>query len=193
MEQTIDKTKILFSREEMYELNKERLESRGVTIDDIARIAQRQQSRFTPDIDYQICLDSTKKILSYPDAFHMIQLGIDIDELAEKNMLSSPIQEIIKSDLGLFGIDELMGLELAGNFGIIGRTNFGDIDVNKPDIVGKLNDEGKLPDKCHTFLDDIVGALAACASTRVAQIYKQNDALKAEGKEANTKPNFESK
>lgn len=178
----IDKTKILFSREEMFELNKERLASRGVTVDDIAKIAQKQQSRFTKDISYDVCVESTKKILSYADAFHIIQLGIEIDELAEQGKLSSPIQEIIKSDLGLFGVDELMGLELAGNFGIIGKTNFGDIDVNKPDIVDRLNEEGKLPGHCHTFLDDIVGALAACASTRVAQIYKERDALKQEGK-----------
>ena len=40
---SIDKTKVIFSREEMYELNKERLESRGVTLEDIALIAQKQQ------------------------------------------------------------------------------------------------------------------------------------------------------
>ena len=172
----IDKTKVLFSREEMYELNKERLESRGVTIEDIAKIALKQQSKYTENIDFAVCLESTQKILSYPDAFHMIQLGIEIDCLAEQGKLSSPIQEILKADLGLFGIDELFGLELAGNFGIIGRTNFGDLDVNKPGIIAKLNDEGKLDGQCHTFLDDIVGALAACASTRVAQVYKQKDA-----------------
>ncbi len=162
-----------FSREEMYELNRRRLESRGVTVEDIATIALKQQSKFTENVSFEICLDSAKKILSYPDAFHIVQLGIEIDELCEKGMLSYPLQEILKSDLGLFGIDELLGLELAGNFGIIGRTNFGDIDVNKPGIIGKLNDEGKLPGKCHTFLDDIVGALGACASTRVAQIYNE--------------------
>ena len=169
----IDKTKNIFSREEMFEMNKERLESRGVTIDDIAQIAFKQQSKFTKDIDYEIVLESTRKILSYADAFHIIQLGIEIDELAEKEMLSYPIQAVIKTDLGLFGLDELFGLELAGNYGIIGKTNFGDIDVNKPAKVNELNEEGKKPNKCHTFLDDIVGAIAACASTRVAQIYKE--------------------
>ncbi len=176
----MDTKKILFSREEMYELNVERLKSRGVTVEDIALIAQKQQGRYTPNIDYSVCYESARKILSYPDAFHMIQLGIEIDELAEKGMLSSPLQEIIKSDLGLFGVDELLGLELAGNFGIIGKTNFGEIDVNKPGIISFLNEEGKKPGVCHTFLDDIVGALGACASTRVAQIYKAKDALDAE-------------
>ena len=178
----IDKTKVVFTREEMYELNKERLESRGVTVEDIAKIAQKQQSKYTPNIDLAVCMESTQKILSYPDAFHMIQLGIEIDELAEQGKLSSPIQEILKADLGLFGIDELFGLELAGNFGIIGRTTFGELDVNKPGIISKLNDEGNLEGQCHTFLDDIVGALAACASTRVAQVYKARDALYKEEK-----------
>ena len=176
----IDKTKVLFSREEMYELNKERLESRGVTIEDIARIAQAQQSKYTKGITFDVCLESAEKILSYPDAFHMVQLGIEIDELAEKGMLSEPVQSILTNDLGLFGIDELFGLELAGNFGIIGKTNFGDLDVNKPGIISKLNDEGKIPGHCHTFLDDIVGALAACASTRVAQIYKSREVKEEE-------------
>ncbi|MBP5342966.1 phosphatidylglycerophosphatase A [bacterium] len=174
----IDKKKNIFSREEMYELNRERLESRGVTVNDIADIAFKQQSRFTKNIDYNIVVESTKKILSYADAFHIIQLGIEIDELAEKEMLSYPIQAVIKSDLGLFGIDELLGLELAGNYGIIGKTNFGDIDVNKPKKINDLNEDGKLPNKCHTFLDDIVGAIAACASTRVAQIYKEKETHK---------------
>ena len=79
----------------------------------------------------------------------------------------------------MFGIDELFGLELAGLYGTIGKTNFGDIDVNKPGIVSKLNEDGK-GDKpaCHTFLDDIVGALAAAASTRVAQIENEIEANK---------------
>jgi phosphatidylglycerophosphatase A len=73
----------------------------------------------------------------------------------------------------------LFGIELAGLYGTIGKTNFGDIDVNKPGIVAKLNYDGK-GDKpaCHTFLDDIVGAVAAAASTRVAQIENENEARK---------------
>lgn len=39
--------------------------------------------------------------------------------------------------------------------------------INKPGVVAKLNEEGKMGSKhCHTFLDDIVGAIAAAASTR---------------------------
>jgi hypothetical protein len=43
--------------------------------------------------------------------------------------------------------------------------------------VGTLNEHGK-GDKpvCHTMLDDIVGAIAAAASTRVAQVEMEEQA-----------------
>ena len=64
---------------------------------------------------------------------------------------------MISEDLGLLGIDETLGLDVAGTYETIGQTNFGDIDVNKSGIVKVLNDEGKNTGVCHTFLDDIVG------------------------------------
>ena len=167
--------KIVFSREEMLELNIQRLKSRGVEVKDIALIAYNQQSRYSKDVPYEECEESVLKILSLRDIFHIVQLGIEIDELTEQGKLSSPIQDILKADLGMFGVDEILGLAIANNYGVIGQTNFGDIDVNKPGIVAKLNEDGK-SDKynCHTFLDDIVGAIAAAASTRVAQVMSEN-------------------
>ena len=85
----------------------------------------------------------------------------------------------MEHDLGVFGVDEIFGLDIARLYGAIGQTNFGDIDVNKPGIVAKLNEEGKSGSPaCHTFLDDIVGAIAAAASTRVAQIWSEEEAQK---------------
>ena len=126
-----------------------------------------------------MCIESVEKILSYRDIFHLVQLSIEIDRLAEEGIFRSPIQEIIRADLGMFGIDEIFGLSIAQMYGTIGQTNFGDIDVNKPGVVKRLNDEGKQPDgRCHTFLDDVVGAIAAAASTRVAQIISEEEAKK---------------
>ncbi len=51
-------------------------------------------------------------------------------------------------------------------YGSIGLTNFGYVDKIKPGILAKLNDHNQ--EKCHTFLDDIVGAIAAAASSRLA-------------------------
>jgi len=51
-------------------------------------------------------------------------------------------------------------------YGSIGFTNYGYIDKQKPGILERLND--KSTGECHTFLDDLVGAIAAAASSRLA-------------------------
>lgn len=175
----MNREKNLFSRSEMLQMNIEILNKRGVSVEQIAEIAFKQQTKWKPDISFQECYDSVEKILSLRDCFHILQLGAEIDRLTEQEAFEGPIQEILASDLGMFGIDELFGIELAGLYGTIGKTNFGDIDVNKPGIIAKLNFDGK-GDKpaCHTFLDDIVGAIAAAASTRVAQIENELEAQK---------------
>jgi len=173
--------RVYFSREEMYTLNEERLLERGVKIEDIAEIAFRQQGKYNPNLSMEDCVESVKKILSYRDIFHLVQLSIEIDRLTEEGVFRSPIQDIMRADLGMFGIDEIFGLNIASMYGTIGQTNFGDIDVNKPGIVKELNDGGKKDSgRCHTFLDDVVGALAAAASTRVAQIISEEEAKKGE-------------
>lgn len=173
------KKRALFNRDEMLAMNIKTLKERGVTVKDIAEIAYMQQSKWSDDISMKECIDSVEKILSLRDTFHILQLGAEIDRLTEENLIREPIREILNSDLGMFGIDELFGLEIAGLYGTIGKTNFGDIDVNKPLIVNKLNADGKGDNPmCHTFLDDIVGAVAAAASTRVAQVINETEARK---------------
>jgi len=173
------KPRIYFSREEMFKLNRERLLERGVKIEDIAEIAFHQQGRYNKNISMKTCIESVEKILSYRDVFHIVQLSIEIDRLTEEGMFRSPIQDIMRADFGMFGIDEILGLNIAAMYGVIGQTNFGDIDVNKPGIVKKLNADGKVDQEhCHTFLDDVVGALGAAASTRVAQILSEEESRK---------------
>ena len=81
-------------------------------------------------------------------------------------MLSEPLQDIVKRDEGLYGIDEVIALSIVNVYGSIGFTNFGYIDKLKPGILEYLND--KSTGKVHTFLDDIVGGIAAAASSRLA-------------------------
>ncbi|TVP86505.1 MAG: phosphatidylglycerophosphatase A [Acholeplasmataceae bacterium] len=161
----------------MFDFNKKTLEKRGISIEAIGEITFTQQSRYMQNVSRELCIESVEKILSLRDVFHHVQLAAEIDRLAEEKLLKGPIQDIIYEDLGLFGIDETMGLDVAGLYGTIGMTNFGDIDVNKHGIVKKLNDAGKEAGICHTFMDDIVGAIAAAASTRVAQVLSESDAL----------------
>ncbi|MBE0700929.1 MAG: phosphatidylglycerophosphatase A [Acholeplasmataceae bacterium] len=165
--------RLVYTRQEMFDFNKKTLQKRGVSIEAIAEITYMQQSKYTPDIPRSVCIESVEKILSLRDVFHHVQLASEIDRLAEEKMFQGPIQDIILEDFGLFGIDETMGLDVAGLYGTIGQTNFGDIDVNKHGIVKRLNDAGKEEGICHTFIDDIVGAIAAAASTRVAQVMNE--------------------
>ena len=161
----------------MQRLNTEKLLERGVTIEEIAKIAYNQQAKYNSKIEMKECIESVEKILSLRDVFHLLQLGAEIDRLTEEKAFKGPIQDIMDNDLGVFGVDEIFGLDIARLYGAIGQTNFGDIDVNKPGIVAKLNEEGKSgTSHCHTFLDDIVGAIAAAASTRVAQIVSEEEA-----------------
>lgn len=171
------KPRVIFTREEMFRMNRDALLARGVTIQDIAQIAFNQQSRYNKNISMKTCIESVEKILSYRDIFHIVQLSIEIDRMTEEGKFRGPIQDIMRADLGMFGIDEVFGLNIAAMYGTIGQTNFGDIDVNKPGIVKKLNDDGK-SERCHTFLDDVVGALGAAASTRVAQIVSEDESTK---------------
>jgi phosphatidylglycerophosphatase A len=91
-----------------------------------------------------------------------------------KFLLQEPLQSILYDDLGLFGIDEAIAISIAGNYGTIGVTNFGNMDVNKP---GKISILQNKKDACHCFLDDIVGAIAAVAAIRVAQRHALQKAM----------------
>lgn len=80
--------------------------------------------------------------------------------------LSEPLQTILAIDESLYGVDEVLAFSIVNIYGSIGFTNYGYIDKEKPGILGRLND--KSTGECHTFLDDIVGAIAAAASSRLA-------------------------
>ncbi|MBR3206297.1 MAG: phosphatidylglycerophosphatase A, partial [Bacillus sp. (in: Bacteria)] len=95
-----------------------------------------------------------------------ILTGVELDVLAEQKKLTEPLQSILETDESLYGVDEILSFAIVNIYGSIGFTNYGYIDKEKPGILGKLND--KSSGECHTFLDDIVGAIAAAASSRLA-------------------------
>jgi phosphatidylglycerophosphatase A len=99
---------------------------------------------------------------------HAVLTGLELDILAEKGLLSEPLASMLLNDYGLYGIDEILALSIVNVYGSIGFTNFGYVDKVKPGIIGELDKEGKAKGKCHTFLDDIVGAIAAAAASSIA-------------------------
>lgn len=57
----MSKPKLYYSREEMQKLNTDKLLERGVTIEEIAKIAYKQQYRYNKDIKWKIVLKVLKK------------------------------------------------------------------------------------------------------------------------------------
>ncbi len=142
------------------------LKDRGVTINDIAELVFFLQEKYHPDLQMETCIENVERVLSKREVQNAVITGIQLDLLAEEKKLQEPLQTIIETDEGLYGVDEVLALSIVNVYGSIGLTNFGYIDKLKPGILKQLND--KSSNKCHTFLDDIVGAVAAAASSRLA-------------------------
>lgn len=142
------------------------LHERGVEIEDIAKLVMYLQQKYHPDLELEECIYNVERVLTKREVQNAILTGIQLDRLAEKKMLEEPLQSIVEVDEGLYGVDEILAFSIVNVYGSIGFTNYGFIDKQKPGILEKLND--KSSGKCHTFLDDIVGAIAAAASSRLA-------------------------
>ncbi|OLO28572.1 phosphatidylglycerophosphatase A [Alkalihalophilus pseudofirmus] len=142
------------------------LEERGVTLDDIADLVYFLQVKYHPNLDIEECKLNVDRVLSKREVQNAIVTGIQLDKLAEQGLIEEPLLSIIQEDEGLYGVDEIIALSIVNVYGSIGFTNYGYIDKQKPGILEKLND--KESKECHTFLDDIVGAIAAAASSRLA-------------------------
>lgn len=162
-----------FDKAALYQISIERLQDRGVYMKDIADITYDLQIKYIPNLTKELCLEHVEKVLMKREVQHALLTGIELDMLAEKDMLSEPLLTMLKTDYGLYGIDEIMALSIVNVYGSIGFTNFGYVDKMKYGIIKHLDDEGKKAQKCHTFLDDIVGAIAAAAASSLAHRFAE--------------------
>lgn len=144
------------------------LASRGVSLTDIAEVTFLIQKDYFADLTVEFCLLNVKKVLEKTEVQHVVFTGIALDELAEQKLLPQPLQDIVYSDLGLYGVDEILALGIVNIYGSIGLTNFGYVDKAKVGIIKTIDEIGKNTDKCMTFTDDIIGAIAAAAASRIA-------------------------
>ncbi|WP_144509466.1 phosphatidylglycerophosphatase A [Bacillus sp. FJAT-22090] len=139
---------------------------RGVTIEEIAKIVFEMQMPYNKGLTIEHCVESIKSVLKKREMQHAILVGVELDELAEKKMLSAPLQEIVEADEGLFGVDETIALGAVYTYGSIAVTTFGHLDKNKIGIISKLDTKAGIG--VHTFLDDLVCSIAASAASRLA-------------------------
>lgn len=145
---------------------REWLHKRGVMISEIAELVMLLQQKYYPTLTMEECIHNVEQVLAKREVQNAVLTGIQLDILAEQGALISPLQEMIENDEGLYGVDEILAFSIVNVYGSIGFTNYGYVDKLKPGVLERLNDKSSLP--IHTFLDDIVGAIAASASSRIA-------------------------
>ncbi|MGE5702457.1 MAG: phosphatidylglycerophosphatase A [Clostridia bacterium] len=156
--------------EQVYHTALSLLEQRGVQLTDIAEIVMFLQKQYIPDLSIDTCLESVHAVLRKREVQNVLLTGIQLDMLAEQKQLLSPLQEMLEADEPLYGVDEVLSLAVVNLYGSIGFTNFGYVDKIKYGILEKLNDKRY---GVHTCLDDLVGAIAAAASSRIAHRVNQ--------------------
>ncbi|NLC94971.1 MAG: phosphatidylglycerophosphatase A [Bacilli bacterium] len=144
------------------------LAERGVTLEDIAKITLEIQSQYYDDITLEYCLEHVNHVLSKREVINAVLTGINLDIMAEQGHIKEPLRSILMNDYSLYGIDEVLAYSIINVYGSIGLTNYGYVDKLKVGILKDINDKIKYHERCNTFLDDIVGAIAAAAAGRIA-------------------------
>ncbi|SES99451.1 Phosphatidylglycerophosphatase A [Anaerobranca gottschalkii DSM 13577] len=142
------------------------LEERGVGIKDIAELVYELQKPYISTLTLEDCMENVGKVLEKREVQNAVLTGLVLDIYAEKKLLPEPLQTILETDEGLYGIDEILALSITNIYGSIGFTNFGYLDKIKIGILKGLNN--KIQGKVNTFLDDLVAAIAASAASRIA-------------------------
>ena len=151
---------------ELHEYALSLLHERGVELEEIAKLVHFLQEPYFPNLTLEHCYNNVEFVLKKREVQNAIITGIELDKLAEKNQLSQPLNDILTKDEGLYGVDEILALSIVNVYGSIGFTNYGYIDKVKPGILKSLDD--KSTGKVNIFLDDLVGAIAAAAASRLA-------------------------
>ena len=153
----------------MYDKCVKLLEERGVTLDDIVELVMILQGKYHPEVLRDEVLLIVKGVIAKREVQHAIVTGILVDKVAESDFpMDDELRTILLADYSLYGIDEVLAYGICNLYGSIALTNFGYIDKVKPGILATINAHGK---QCNVFLDDIVGAIAASAASKIAHTH----------------------
>lgn len=146
------------------------LKERGVEIDDIIDITMELQKPYIKDLTREEVKEDILEILDKREVYHTIFTGIALDiAVEEKKLFDDEITQSIREDYGLYGVDEVLAYGICNLYGSIAYTNFGYVDKLKMGIIRDINDDHT---HCNTFLDDLVGAIAAAAASKVAHTHR---------------------
>lgn len=142
------------------------LAERGVRLSDVAELVLHFHKPTVPNLTLAECEESVEQVISKRETQYALLTGIALDALAERGLLPQPLQDAVAGDEPLYGIDEVLALSITNLYGSVGLLGFGYLDKLKPGILGRLNraKDGQV----HTFLDDLIAAIAAAAGARIA-------------------------
>lgn len=151
----------------MYEKCVEYLKLRGVSLADLAQCVLFLQRDYHPELTQQDCISVIIDVLHKREVQYALLTGLCLDQAAENHLLmDSALEHVLMEDSPLYGIDEVLAYGICNLYGSIALTNYGYIDKCKPGIIHDLNHAPQ--GRCNTFLDDIVGAIAASAAGKIA-------------------------
>jgi len=153
----------------MYDKCVKLLEERGVQLDDIVDLVLILQGKYHPEVTKEEILSIVQGVIAKREVQHAILTGITMDMVAESDVeMDEELRAIMRADESLYGIDEVLAYGICNLYGSIALTNFGYIDRQKPGILANINEHGS---QCNVFLDDIVGAIAASAASKIAHTH----------------------
>ena len=145
------------------------LEKRGASLLDIADAACFLQKDYHEGLKADDLMPSVHKVLEKREVQFAVMTACEIDRLAEEHQFhDKELERLLLNDAPLYGTDEVLAYGICNLYGSIALTNFGFIDKKKYGVITRLNKAGKGSGTCTTFLDDIVGAIAAAAASRFA-------------------------
>jgi len=142
------------------------LKRNGVTVADIADIAFSYEEKYMQGLTKKDAYEAVNSILHKREVANAAMVGINLDKIATNGLLDEPLQYIVEEDAGVFGVDELLAFGIANLYGMVGSSNFGFADKEKTGIIKQL--DTVKGEKVNTFIDDIVGAIAAAAAARAS-------------------------
>lgn len=151
-----------------YEFVVGRLAARGVDLADLAEIIYRSQREFEPSLTMERVKEYLEDALHKRELLNNAMVMLELDRLVEEGAVEEPLSSIIKNDVGVFGVDETLALQIANIYGTIGTTNFGYFDRVKKGIIAKFDHDQR---HVNTFIDDLLAAIVAAVSGKIAHKY----------------------
>lgn len=145
---------------------------RNIYTYDMAQVVYETQKNHVEGLEFMDAVNAVEGVLKKREVRHALLVALALDNLAMEEKLPQPLQAIVAEDQGLFGVDEDIAIATSGLGGSIAVSNWGNLDIEKPGIIGRLNDAQKNGETITTFLDDIISAIIAISMGKVAHRYR---------------------